>query len=182
METRRLRARMLARLHGALGCDPASDPAGDRQLDRHESPPAPAASLAVPRDHRRTRRGPRGRRRQPPLRHREDRHPDRGQDAGAPLPGLPALPPRLLRPARDRTGALAGDERPVPHPLLHRLGARAGDPERDDDRRGRDRPLPRRCAADALSAVSLPPIGTWRTASGGGSPRSRAGCRRARAT
>ena len=43
-------------------------------------------------------------------------------------------PARVLRPPRHRAGAVARDERPLPDPLLHRLGPRAGDAERDDDR------------------------------------------------
>ena len=95
----------------------------------------------------------------PPLRDGADRHPDRGAHARAPLPRLPPLPARVLRPARDRPGALARDERPLPHPLLHRLGARAGDAERDDDRRA-----PGSCSCSSnprlalYTAVAMPPI------------------------
>ena len=52
-------------------------------------------------------------------------------------------PARVLRPARDRPGRVTRHERPLPHPLLHRLGHDAGDPVADDDRRDRGRPVPR---------------------------------------
>ena len=85
-----------------------------------------------------------------PLRDRAHRHPHRGADARAALPRLPALPARVLRPARDRPGALARDERPLPDPLLHRLGPRAGGAEPDDDRLGGHRARARQPAARAL--------------------------------
>ena len=47
-------------------------------------------------------------------------------------------------------GRLAGDQRPVPDPLLHRLGRRPGRPERHDDHRRRDRAGAREPAADAV--------------------------------
>ena len=43
---------------------------------------------------------------------------------------LPALPARLLRPACDRRGDLARDERHLPRALLHRLGRGPGAAER----------------------------------------------------
>ena len=159
MEARRLRAGVLARLHADLDHDPDPDPARDRRRDR---PSRREQAPAVHRGHWRACSAAVRDRLQPPLRHGADRRADRSADAGAPLPRLPGLPPRVLRPARDRTGALAGDERPVPHPLLHRLGARAGDAERDDDRRGRDRPRHRRPAAALYAAVAMPPIGVRR--------------------
>ena len=45
---------------------------------------------------------------------------------------VPALPARVLRRASDRAGRLARDERPLPDPLLHRLGHGGGRPGRDD--------------------------------------------------
>ena len=59
------------------------------------------------------------------------------------------LPARVLRPARDRRGDLARDERHLPRPLLHRLGRRPGHPERDDDHRRGDRARARERAAGA---------------------------------
>ena len=60
------------------------------------------------------------------------------------------LSARVLRPPRDRAGALARDQRPLPDPLLHRLGRRAGVLERDDDRRRHDRAAQRERAPGAL--------------------------------
>ena len=77
-----------------------------------------------------------------PLRDGAHRHPRRGAHARAPLPGVPALPARVLRPARDRPGRLARDERPLPDPLLHRLGPHPGRAVADDDRRDQRRPVP----------------------------------------
>ena len=147
VEARRVRALLLARLHADLDRDPDSHLAGDRQRDR---PPQRGSVAALSRSHRRSRPASLRHQLQPPLRDGPDRHPDRGADARAPLPGVSPLPARLLRPARDRTGALAGDERPLPDPLLHRLGPRAGDAERDDDHRGRHRPRARRSTAHPL--------------------------------
>ena len=96
---------------------------------------------------------------------------------------LSPLPARVLRPARDGAGALARDERPLPDPLLHRLGARAGDAEPDDDRRRRDRARDRQPAARALhrgrDAADHRARAALRAAR---ARRSRARCRSARAT
>ena len=137
------RARLRLRLQRALAGDPDRRPARDRQLDRaDERPPRPRSgrtssivvvlALVALRHQLHA-----------PLRDRAHRHPRRGAHARAALPGVPALPARVLRPARDRPGRLARDERPLPHPLLHRLGHDPGDPVADDDRRDRGRPLPR---------------------------------------
>ena len=96
---------------------------------------------------------------------------------------VPALPARVLRPPRDRSGALARDERPLPDPLLHRLGARAGDAEPDDDRRRGDRARARRTRGSRSTRRSRcrrSPCS--RCASRAASRRSRARCRSARAT
>ena len=74
------------------------------------------------------------------------------------------LSARVLRPARDRRGDLARDERHLSGALLHRLGRRPGDPERDDDRRGAAIVLLIVNARLALfSALAMPPIAvlTW---------------------
>ena len=92
-------------------------------------------------------------------------------------------PARLLRPARDRRGDLAGDERRLPGPLLHRLGRHPGSPERADDRRrgdrarGRERPARADLGRGACRRSPSSP-GTSRT----GCSRSRASCRSGRAT
>ncbi len=158
------RTRIRVPLHGHLDPDPDPAVAGDQQLDRL----AQGSALAVPPRHRRARAPPLRRQLHAPLRHRADRRPHRGADAADALPRVPALPARVLRPPCDGPGALARDERPLPDPLLHRLGARAGHAERDDDHRhghrarGRQseaRPLHRRGdAADhgARAAVRAP--------------------------
>ena len=74
------------------------------------------------------------------------------------LPRLPHLPARLLRPARDRRGDLARDERHLPRPLLHRLGRRPGRPERDDDHRRGDRAHGRQRRLALYAALAMPPI------------------------
>ena len=153
--------------------------AGDRRRDRPLT--TSASALAVHRGDCRARGAPLRDQLQPPLRDRADRRPDRGADARAPLPRLPPLPARLLRPARDRAGALARDERPLPHPLLHRLGARAGDAEPDDDHRRRDRPRLVNPPLALYTAASLPPIGLVALRSRTGCRRSRARCRSGRA-
>ncbi len=86
----------------------------------------------------------------PPLRDRPRRRAARGPPAGAALRRLPALPAGVLRPAPDRPGRLPCDERPLPDPLLHRLGRRPGLPERHDDHRRRDHAGAREPAADAV--------------------------------
>ena len=60
------------------------------------------------------------------------------------------FPARVLRPPRDGRGDLARHERHLPGALLHRLGRRAGDPERDDADRRRDRAHVGERPADAL--------------------------------
>ena len=90
-------------------------------------------------DHRRARHAALRRQLHAPLRNRARRDRRRGAAARDALPRLPHLPARVLRPARDRRGDLARDERHLPRALLHRLGRRPGDPERDDDHRRGDR-------------------------------------------
>ena len=58
--------------------------------------------------------------------HLAHRHRDREPPAREALRRVPDLSARVLRPPRDRAGALARDQRPLPDPLLHRLGRRAG--------------------------------------------------------
>ena len=128
------------RLLGALDRDPDRHPACDRRLDRADERPFQAA-LALPRDRRGARGAPLRAQLHPPLRDGTDRHPRRGADARAALPGLPAVSARVLRPACNRPGRLARDQRPLPHPVLHRLGHDAGHPVGDDDHRDRGRPV-----------------------------------------
>ena len=85
-----------------------------------------------------------------PVRDRPGRDRRRGAAARDALPRLPHLPAGVLRPARDRRGDLARDERHLPGALLHRLGRRPGSPERDDDHGRRDRPHGRERPARAL--------------------------------
>ena len=129
------RARPLARvlLHADLDRDPGADAARGRPRDRL----AFARALAVHRRHRPARRPALPRELLAPLCDGAHRHPHRSAHARAAVHGVPPLSPRVLRPARHRPGALARDERPLPHPLLHRLGPRARHAKRDDDlRRG----------------------------------------------
>ena len=144
--SRRARALARVRLHDDLDHDSAAHAACGRPRDRR----AYEAVVAVHRRHRRSRDRPLSRQLLAPLRDCAHRHPHRGTHARASLHRVPALPARVLRPASDRPGAVARDERPLPHPLLHRLGSRAGDAEPDDDRVGGDRARDRESAARAL--------------------------------
>ena len=127
--------------------DPGAGPARDRQLDRRQGP---LRARALPRADRGLR--------VPALRDQLDaardhvahRHRDREPPARDALRRLSHLSARVLRPPRDRAGALARDQRPLPDPLLHRLGRRAGLLERDDDHRRHDRAAQRERAPGAL--------------------------------
>ena len=95
----------------------------------------------------------------PPVRDRPRRDRGRGAAALAALRRVPPLSARLLRPARDRRGDLARDERHLPRPLLHRLGRRPGDAEHDDARRRGDRAHARQPACSrSTAALAMPPI------------------------
>ena len=169
-----------ARLHGALARDPDPDPADDRQRDRRRRH---VAAAALPRPDPRDRRGPLRRQLHPPLRDRADRDRRRGAAARDDVRRLPPLPARVLRPARDRRGDLARDERHLPRALLHRLGRRPGDPERDDARRRRDRARRRSTPGSRSSPRSrCRRSRSSRTSSRTRSSRSRGSCRRRRAT
>ena len=136
-----------ARLHDPHAVGLGADPARDRPRHRAQAPERP---VALRRGDPRARARPLLDQLHPPLRHGARGRAARGAPAGAALRRLPALPARVLRPAPDRAGRLAGDERPLPDPLLHRLGRRPGLPERHDDHRRRDRAGAREPAADAL--------------------------------
>ena len=125
-----------------------ADPAGHRPRDRAQPRRArsgrtcsPSSGLAL---------APLLDQLHPPLCHRAGRRPAGGPAAADAVRGLPGLPARVLRPAPDGPGRVAGDERPLPDPLLHRLGRRAGIPERDDDHGRGDRARAREPAPDAL--------------------------------
>ena len=128
-------------LQRALAGDSDRHPARDRQLDRtEERPPATRSGRISSRSA--ARRDPLRDQLHAPLCDGAHRHPRRGAHARAPLPGLPALPARVLRPARDRAGRLTRDERPLSDPLLHRLGPDPGRAVADDDRRHQRRAVP----------------------------------------
>ena len=141
------RPRVRARLHRAHAFRLCPDPASHRQRDRAEGH---RGALALRARHPRPRPDALLDQLHPPLCHRADRRPAGGPAAADAVRGLPGLPARVLRPAPDRPGGVPGDERPLPDPLLHRLGRRAGIPERDDDHGRGDRARAREPAPDAL--------------------------------
>ena len=126
-----------ARVHDAVAHDPDPRAADDRQRDRRRRRVAPRP---VPRRDRRRRDAPLRRQLHAALRDGPDRRHRRGTAPLEALRRVPALPARLLRPPRDRRGDLTRHERHLPGAVLHRLGRRAGDPERPDADRRRDRP------------------------------------------
>ena len=142
----RPRPAVRARQHGARAHDPDPDPARGRRGDRRR---AQRAAASLPRRDRRPRDDPLRRELLAPLRDGARRCRRRGAPARAPLPRVPHLPARVLRPARDGRGDLPRDERHLPRALLHRLGSRPGAPERDDDHRRGDRARHRQRQAGA---------------------------------
>ena len=144
---RRARRQLRVRDHGADAGDHEADPVGHRRRDRGQ--PARQGARPGGLDHGARERPVRSQLRAP-LVDQHHRHQRRGAPPAADVRRVPELPAPVLRPALDGPGAVTRHERPLPRAVLHRLGRRAVDPERDDDRRRVDRAGRREPAARAL--------------------------------